>query len=502
MRPTSRSGTRNYLVGWDLVLASLAPGLALWLRDSGVFYYDGQVVAYYWLCSLAVTLLALWGFRLQHSTPRYFSFHDTLDIAEAVLFAELTTFVLLFTLTRLDGIPRSIPLIHGPVLGFGLIVGRILMRGLLSDDEEPKAYRSRPQRIILIGANRLATDFVRMLQGYLPQDRIVVAILDDKPAMVGQTLSGVRVLGAPLELDAIMTEFAVHGVNVDRLMIAGESDLVAPAVLHEIEHVCRKRHIELLFLPRMIGLTQQNLAHAGAAPDPMHLAPVVETGRYIRFKRVLDVVGSTAALLLLCPLILIASLLVMVDVGRPVLFWQERIGWKGRSFLMYKFRTLSAPFDSDGRLASSDRQPSAIGRFLRVTRIDELPQLLNVLLGDMSLIGPRPLLPEDQPENASVRLSVRPGITGLAQVNGAKLLSKELKTEFDNIYVRNASLWMDLQIVAMTFARMLQSRTTSQESLADSEQIQSRHCAMAPNIAAPSVVAPDPPAVDTSEVRS
>ena len=140
------------------------------------------------------------------------------------------------------------------------------------------------------------------------------------------------------------------------------------------------------------------------------------------------------------PLLLIGGLLVLLDVGPPIFFWQERLGWKGRSFLIYKFRTLSAPFDSAGNPSFGDRQPSAIGRFLRATRIDELPQLLNVLFGDMSLIGPRPLLPEDQPANTSIRLSVRPGISGWAQVNGAKLVTKDEKEKLDEWYVRNASL--------------------------------------------------------------
>jgi lipopolysaccharide/colanic/teichoic acid biosynthesis glycosyltransferase len=130
-------------------------------------------------------------------------------------------------------------------------------------------------------------------------------------------------------------------------------------------------------------------------------------------------------------------------------FWQERLGWNGRSFSIYKFRTLRAPFDLDGNPSLVGRQPSEIGRFLRATRIDELPQLLNVLLGDMSLIGPRPAFPK-----ISQRMprsdSVRPGITGWAQVNGAKLLSKDEKDQLDSSYVANASLWLDLRILLMT----------------------------------------------------
>src|SRR5262249_10930534 len=136
---------------------------------------------------------------------------------------------------------------------------------------------------------------------------------------------------------------------------------------------------------------------------------------------------------------------------------------------------LRAPFDSEGKPILVGREPSVVGRFLRATRIDELPQLLNVLMGDMSLIGPRPLLPEDQPGNTHIRLSVRPGISGWAQVNGAKLVSKEEKEKLDEWYIRNASLWMDLRIVGLTLRVLVSSRLSSREATADVEQVSSRN---------------------------
>ena len=148
--------------------------------------------------------------------------------------------------------------------------------------------------------------------------------------------------------------------------------------------------------------------------------------------------------------------------------------------MIYKFRTLRAPFDDGGQPAVGDRQPSAIGRFLRATRIDELPQLINVLFGDMSLVGPRPLLPEDQPLNTALRLSVRPGITGWAQVNGAKLVTKDEKEALDEWYVRNASLWVDLKIALMTLRIMSKSYLTSAEATADLEQVQAKRANLAP----------------------
>src|SRR5262249_37625475 len=146
-----------------------------------------------------------------------------------------------------------------------------------------------------------------------------------------------------------------------------------------------------------------------------------------------------------------AALVVVIDVGWPVLFWQHRVGRGGRELQIYKLRTLRPPFDRRGQRIPEDRRISWIGQRLRQSRIDELPQLLNVLVGDMSLIGPRPLLPQDQPSNASIRLMVRPGITGWAQVNGGSHLSPTEKEALDVWYISNASLWVDLRIIGMTF---------------------------------------------------
>jgi len=454
----------------------VSPVVALLLRDAEiVFRADWEVLGYYWLFSSGFALVAFVALRLQDGMTRYFSVHEALDIAEAALFTELMTFVTLFTLTRLDGIPRSMPLTHGLLLAAGLIAARMVVRIVFSEDKEPLDYHYRRERIILIGANRFASSFIQLLKAYAPTHEPVVAVLDQDAKMIGRAISGVQVLGPPHELDAIISEFAIHGVGTDRVVIAGEEDLLSPAVLQELKRICKNRQVDLSFLPRMIGVTERKLTNIAVTSQPVQGKPSFAPPSFFRLKRWIDVVGSLILIALLFPIFLVAGGLVLLDVGRPILFWQERLGWKGRSFLIYKFRTLRAPFDSAGNPTLEGRRPLAIGRFLRATRLDELPQLLNVLMGDMSLIGPRPLLPEDQPSNTSIRLSVRPGISGWAQVNGAKLVTREEKEKLDEWYIRNASLWVDLRIIVMTIKVILKGRVSSQEILADTDQVQSRN---------------------------
>jgi lipopolysaccharide/colanic/teichoic acid biosynthesis glycosyltransferase len=474
LSPASRSRKKVYISFWDLFWALASPIIALYLRDADVLLReDWSAVGLYWLFSAGFAMLAFFALRIQDAIGRYFSLYEALDIIEAVLFTELMTCGVLFTLTRLDGIPRSMPLVHGALLAGGLLAARLFVRAVLSEDDEAPNYRWRQGRIILIGANRFASSFIQLLKAYSPKEMPVIAVLDSDPAMTGRALAGVQILGPPQELDTIISEFAIHGVDTDRVVIAGETDLLSPAVLHEIEQICRKRHADLSFLPRMIGVTEWNSSQIAVVSEPS-AKPSFAVSSFFRVKPWIDIVGVHILTVLLFPLLAVAAALVFLDVGRPLLFWQERLGSKGRPFLMYKFRTLRAPFDSTGKHIFASRRPSAIGRFLRVTRVDELPQLLNVLFGDMSLIGPRPLLPEDQPSNAAIRLSVRPGITGWAQVKGGKLVTKEEKEKLDEWYVRNASLLVDTRIIILTLKLMLNSRMSSQESLADTEQAQNK----------------------------
>lgn len=164
---------------------------------------------------------------------------------------------------------------------------------------------------------------------------------------------------------------------------------------------------------------------------------------------------ALAALILLSPLLLLLSLLVLIGMGRPILFRQMRSGQSGRDFEMIKFRTMRDTRDAQGALLPDADRVTALGMSLRRSRMDELPELFNIVRGDMDFVGPRPLLPHTiraLREEGVIRGQVRPGLTGLAQVSGNTLLTVEEKLRFDLCYVRNRSFWLDARIVARTLA--------------------------------------------------
>ena len=190
-------------------------------------------------------------------------------------------------------------------------------------------------------------------------------------------------------------------------------------------------------------------------------------------KRLFDVVVAAIGLVLLSPLMAAVGLLVRARLGPPVLFAQERPGLGGRPFRIWKFRTMREATDASGAPLPDERRLTPLGRFLRGTSLDELPELLNVLRGDMSLVGPRPLLmeylPLYTPEQAR-RHEVRPGITGWAQVNGRNAISWEEKFALDVWYVDNRSLLLDLRILALTAAKVLAREGIGQEGRATMER--------------------------------
>lgn len=189
----------------------------------------------------------------------------------------------------------------------------------------------------------------------------------------------------------------------------------------------------------------------------------------------MDIVGAGIALVVLSPVIGMVALLVWVVMGRPVLFRQQRPGYRGEPFTMVKFRTMRPA--SSVATEPDELRLTALGRFLRSTSLDELPELWNVLRGDMSLVGPRPLLMEYLPlysPEQGRRHEVRPGITGWAQVNGRNATTWEQRLRYDVWYVDNMSLLLDLRIILMTVWPVLNRRGISQPGSATMERFRGR----------------------------
>ena len=193
-----------------------------------------------------------------------------------------------------------------------------------------------------------------------------------------------------------------------------------------------------------------------------------KSGIYARFlKRPLDFICSLLALIVLSPILLVTAILVRVKLGKPVIFCQERPGRNEKIFRLYKFRSMTDERDQDGHLLPDEVRLTKFGRALRATSLDELPELWNILKGDMSVVGPRPLMVEYLPrynEEQKHRHDVRPGLTGLAQVNGRNTVSWEDRFRYDVQYVRHVSFSLDVRIIFKTVGEVLKHTGISSET--------------------------------------
>ncbi len=190
-------------------------------------------------------------------------------------------------------------------------------------------------------------------------------------------------------------------------------------------------------------------------------------------KNLFDKTLALFLIILFSPIYIVVSLLIFFKMGSPILFRQKRPGYKEKIFGIYKFRTMTNEKDANGNLLPDDKRLVGIGKFIRSTSLDELPQLFNVLKGEMSFVGPRPLLKEYLPlynEKQKRRHDVKPGITGWAQVNGRNAISWEQKFDYDVWYVDNQSFWLDIKILWLTFLKVVKRSDISSSTSSTMEK--------------------------------
>src|SRR5215831_15089182 len=296
---------------FDSFWAALSPLLALYVRGAYILSAEGAwTAALYCGISFVFALIAFLAFRLNEGLPRYFSVHDAVNILKASAIAGLMTAAVLFTFTRLEGIPRSTPLICVFILASGLITSRAL--ALLRDNATSMPvndHRSPREHIIIIGANHLSALYIKLVRSYSPNRHRVIAVLDNEVSLFGRRIVGVPVLSTIEHIEHTIEEFEVHGVRIDRIIVGGDDTLLSGGALAEVERVCRQYEIELQFVPQLIGLDAFK-----AKPNPAttvfgNALSFAELPSYHQFKRFIDFFVGGAAIILLSPLIALISLL-------------------------------------------------------------------------------------------------------------------------------------------------------------------------------------------------
>lgn len=316
--------------------------------------------------------------------------------------------------------------------------GRTKFQGRLCQD-------SAPRRVLIAGNGEVASRLVDEFNRHFPHSYSVVGLITNEPASIDDvrkaTQSRVSVVGA---LDDIAELSRLH--QVDEVLIA---DYFAPEF----------KAMEARILPRVASQQMEQVAEGQPLPTHDEREGNAHSFGYHSVKRALDIVFSLIGLALLLPFLAVLGLINQWTAPGPILFTQERVGLNGRRFQIYKLRTMcvDAEKESGPVLAQHrDTRCTPLGALLRATKIDELPQLYNVLRGEMSLIGPRPERPvfvdiyERHIPRYSERHRVRPGLTGLAQVNGDQLTHVNVKLHYDLMYVEKCSLWLDVLLLART----------------------------------------------------
>lgn len=458
----------------DVIVGAAAPFIAIFIRD--VSYFDREdmnaVLIYSGIATIA-TLACLLHFRVTQILSRFFSIEDIRQIIKASAVAALITAGVVFSLVRLEVIPRSLPVLHFVVLAIGLIG----IRWLRSEQYRTREIRADEtsgsvQNVLLVGASRMAWFYIRMLGCVPGSKQRVIAILDDDPKMQGRSLCGVPVIGMLSRAESVLVEYETHGIGISRIIVTSADEMDRDAANTSLAALCAERGLVLDFMADRLDLVGAD--EAGGA-DPVYAArptPPATAQYYLRLRRVFDMVLAGVAIVICAPLFVLTGLAVLIDVGMPAVFWQERIGRNGVPIFVHKFRTLRAPMDRHGNPVPEEQRLSRIGRFLRASRLDELPQLFDILRGAMSLIGPRPLLPVDMPNDASIRLQVRPGLTGWAQVHGGKLITAEEKNALDEWYINHVSPSVDFRIICLTMLTSIRGDRRKEKAVSKAVRFQ------------------------------
>jgi lipopolysaccharide/colanic/teichoic acid biosynthesis glycosyltransferase len=453
----------------DLTCVALSPLVALLIRDNfDTSILRLQAVIPYTVICILVAAVVFAVARLPRSVWRYTSLIDILHLLAVATIVLLSALAASFYLNRMENIARSLPVIQWFLLISSMAGVRIAVRLLRERTVRQRAKLEEPsiglEHVLIVGAGDLAELYLRSVSEFAQGRVSVVGILSSGPKMHGRLMRMHKVLGKPEHVQKILCELDLHGVQVERIIVMQPFERLSKDAGEALLAVERSSTIVVDWLVESLGLRRggtRDRLKADPEKDESQLAPVsgnsvtLSHGRYHDVKRVIEGTAAILVTIALAPVLAVVSVLVAIDVGFPLVFWQLRPGRHGRRFRLFKFRTMRSAHDIHGNRISDQLRSSKIGNLLRRSRLDELPQLYNILLGEMSFVGPRPLLPVDQPQWQNSRLVVRPGLTGWAQINGGRDISPEDKAALDIWYIVNASLWLDISIILRTLVMLV-----------------------------------------------
>ncbi len=460
---------RFVLLSIDLILVAASTIFALFLRDN-LETSPERLLQFlpYVLLSVLAAAPVLVATGLNRTLWRFSSLADYLRIALAAIMTVLLAVALGFAFNRMEGVARSLPILQGLLMACALVGARVAMR--LRHAVRNRGTRHAPtlsgrqESVLVVGLNAVTELFLQSVEEFAGERVKVAGLLGRGERHRDRLLRGHKVLGLPEELESVLADLEVHGVLIDRIVITTGFDQLSPAAQEALLHVERTSDIQLDFFAERVVLndtarpkprpkTEEGPPNGNdqrvAAPFAFDMEALASRP-YFRWKRVIDATAAAVAIVCLAPIILLVGIIVVLDAGPPPIFWQQRPGIRGWPFRLYKFCTMASAHDREGQRIADEERISIVGRFLRRTRLDELPQLYNILIGQMSFVGPRPLLPVDQSPAFAARLAVRPGLTGWAQIKGGRELTASDKAALDIWYVKHATLGLDLQILLGT----------------------------------------------------
>lgn len=435
----------------DWLMVAFSGWLAYWL------YLDGtQLPGHYSVGILIALLLAAWLFpRFSlYQAWRGASIIDemrSVSLAWGAVLLVLTAFA--FTTKMGADYSRGWLGIWAFTGWFSLLLARVFLRGGL---RWLRRHGFNQRNIVIVGSAGLSERVAERLRSAPWMGLNIVGFFHGDDG-VGEGMSGVPHIGG---LDSVASFVTDEGVEQVWIAMPLRDEETVKWLLHELRHTTA----DIRFVPDLFGLRLLNHSVMDVAGLPvMNLSVTPMSGVNVVLKAVEDRLISLIILLLISPLMLLIAIGVKLSSPGPIFYRQERVGWNGETFMMYKFRSMPVDVEKDGVQwggAGKTKQATAFGALLRRTSLDELPQFINVLMGDMSIVGPRPERPmfvekfKDEIPDYMKKHLVKAGITGWAQVNGWRGdtdLTKRI--EYDLYYIENWSLWLDLRIIFLTIFR-------------------------------------------------